>query len=1023
MVSAAMAFAAVFVTLYARAQPSIASGSIHGHVVVLLRGDDQPNAQRRQRRIEIPDAQVVATNVATGIASPAFATNAHGYYQIKNLPPGNYRVCGSKANFNSDCLSKDVTVTNFNVVMQEDVRLVAKPPFIVGRVTLADQRQTPCFMDRPAFGTLLSAKVTLEDANQKPVTGAVNGNGIGEYVLPEVSVPPGSYQVTAQCQNAKAGAAYAPGPAEAVRNIVIANKPPRVLRIETTVANKAVRIAAPGATATLRAIAQDPDGQALRFKWVDSNGVALGGPASSIQMKLPGKPSSVGVFVEANDGLGGYAYSMVPVTGAPPPTTALFTGMVVNADTKVPIPNARVAVNGTAGTTDGKGAFTIIVPTGVRYNIAARKDGFALYSKVTYAPAAELHLVLQPVVPVAIDLGKGGTFTSRQTDKRNLPVILTVPPNSLVDGKGKVATGMGRAYIWGYPAGTPIPGDMTADIKAKPRLETYGAVDIVLTDASGQPLQVKPGAKIGLTITPAAPNAPPTMPFFVFDEGRGIWRQLGNLALAGNQYKASISHLTAFNADLAFGTTGCIEYHVDLENSPALPFYLHLEQNGQTANHEPFQVSDFGGVVSRLRPNEATDWWALPAPTSAKADALGHGTVQSSNFTSNPNDPDGDFPPVGSGKCTLLTLNADFPAHETYLTGLPVGIASQAAYSSAVDTWAGTPRSTLTDFKNLNGFPNSDEGTAVYFNDGDLKLGRDMHCRAPSGGRIACYVSNYLNTAAPPAGAAPALIAAGGAHSGTSTAAPFATVAMEWDPSKVGTEVQFYVYDGSGARQTQATLDSEGAKPVPQICLACHGGGYNNTDNLVHGARFLPFDLPSFRMADDEFNATAVTALGLDNFTRLNQLGAFRKLNDLVKQTSAGQPAGDAIIDLIDGWYQGCGGVSNGACGTCVGGAPACPGSFNRDYRPSGWQTTTAEHDLYDKVVRVTCRGCHAAQPSYRDWDKSSEFTGNGSVDPYVCSGSQRRMPHAEVPFKRFWQNNLGTLMEQAPESLAACNP
>ncbi|MCM3901634.1 MAG: hypothetical protein ND866_07995 [Pyrinomonadaceae bacterium] len=54
---------------------------------------------------------------------------------------------------------------------------------------------------------------------------------------------------------------------------------------------------------------------------------------------------------------------------------------------------------------------------------------------------------------------------------------------------------------------------------------------------------------------------------------------------------------------------------------------------------------------------------------------------------------------------------------------------------------------TLEDFQQRNGFPDN-EVHAIYFNGGDLQLGRDMHCRegsevSPGSPRIACYVSNY----------------------------------------------------------------------------------------------------------------------------------------------------------------------------------------------------------------------------------------------------------------------------------------
>jgi hypothetical protein len=234
-----------------------------------------------------------------------------------------------------------------------------------------------------------------------------------------------------------------------------------------------------------------------------------------------------------------------------------------------------------------------------------------------------------------------------------------------------------------------------------------------------------------------------------------------------------------------------------------------------------------------------------------------------------------------------------------------------------------------------------------------------------------------------------------------------------------------------GDQVTSATLDGEGPKPVPQICLACHGGYYDSSDGLAHEARFLPFDIASFLTVDDVFNnAQTVSDLGLDAFTRLNQLGEFRALNALIKQAVSGpQGPNTEITELIDGWYAGCGGVNSGTCGTCVG--PQCQDSFRKNFRPPLWEAQASLHSLYDNVVRVSCRGCHNTQPSF-DWTDPDDFTLASflktAIERYVCTGqglpnNQRRMPHAEVPFKTFWQTVLRPdLMEQAPMSFATCD-
>ena len=45
-----------------------------------------------------------------------------------------------------------------------------------------------------------------------------------------------------------------------------------------------------------------------------------------------------------------------------------------------------------------------------------------------------------------------------------------------------------------------------------------------------------------------------------------------------------------------------------------------------------------------------------------------------------------------------------------------------------------------------------------------------------------------------------------------------------------------------GRLAEQVSLDTEGPKYVPHVCLSCHGGKYNATTRRVDGASFLPLD-------------------------------------------------------------------------------------------------------------------------------------------------------------------------------------
>jgi hypothetical protein len=300
------------------------------------------------------------------------------------------------------------------------------------------------------------------------------------------------------------------------------------------------------------------------------------------------------------------------------------------------------------------------------------------------------------------------------------------------------------------------------------------------------------------------------------------------------------------------------------------------------------------------------------------------------------------------------------------------------------------PKATLPLWKAANGFiAGASDVTATYFNEGDLRFGREMHCISRGDfivwWQVACYVTNYGQTlSGQPGPGGPADIAL---HDAVARANPVATVAMEYDNTAGPASVQFYAYNGAGNYITEAALDTQGAKSLPGICQNCHGGTYDPTVNKVKNANFLPFDVPSFIYS------------GEPGYSRANQEESFRRLNLLVGLTYPTQ----AIRDLIDGIYPS--GIHN-------------TGSVaSANYVPPGWVVPDDPHTpdvneanaaavLYNSVVRPYCRSCHIAQPSL-DFTTYQQFRANaqpagGRILQSVCKTHQ--MPHAEVTWLKFWK-------------------
>lgn len=306
--------------------------------------------------------------------------------------------------------------------------------------------------------------------------------------------------------------------------------------------------------------------------------------------------------------------------------------------------------------------------------------------------------------------------------------------------------------------------------------------------------------------------------------------------------------------------------------------------------------------------------------------------------------------------------------------------------TSAYYSTIGAP-STLSAFKTNYGFGlrGTDEATATYYNDGDLGIGREMHCKSftlllGQVGR-ACYVTNYA-----PRDAQGNVIFGDATNSlslAVSRTSPIATVAMVYTPAGTTNNVRFMVYDANGNLTDQAPLDSKKVNTsVPNNCLTCHAGSstYDTTTDPAHpritGASFLPFDVFSFQYS---------TQAG---FTYNDQADALRRLNWHVSNTS---PA-SGIMDLINGLYAP-NAVSDSAA------------VANNTYIPTGWNDTKAHQKLYNTVVKPYCRTCHLSQTGAMNWLNATDFYNSASIiGSDVCNS--HRMPNSEHTQIKMWQSS-----------------
>ena len=300
------------------------------------------------------------------------------------------------------------------------------------------------------------------------------------------------------------------------------------------------------------------------------------------------------------------------------------------------------------------------------------------------------------------------------------------------------------------------------------------------------------------------------------------------------------------------------------------------------------------------------------------------------------------------------------------------------------------------------------EFSATYSNGGDLGFGREMHCRRniADDGKLdyACYVANYDQ---PPHQVSDQQAANdAGAHTNQPTDA---TVAMEYSrvegqPNDLefptnDRAVKFYAYNTNTGNQVfDADLDGNGVRPLPQLCIVCHGGisaqilsdpanpnsptipAFTVRSDIVNeNSKFLPFDLHFYKFP-----------------TADHQQDAFRNLNiEIVKQVEVAISPSGPIAELIDAWYPGAAGnqVDNAVIG--------------------GWNTGGAgnpnhqDNQMYRDAFARACRTCHVAQPAFGStfqFRTVADFKGLiGTVQSRVCH--DKVMPHARRTNQIFWDS------------------
>jgi len=983
------------------AAPTPKGAEVHGFVSVRL----EQQSQESSRQIRLPGAEVFLLDPSSGVEVTSGFSDPHGWYDLAETPAGTYELCARAPNFTQECRPGTITIAQETVHTPDDLLLSPRRDAFWGTVLAQDGK--PCFRESSALDLFRTTRVELWDvALTTLVAGPVLANSQGQYVMPAVPGT-GSYQLRSECDAASTTTPVTVNDLHVAHTLPVVqtlpNRSPQIDSLVASLSGQAVRRASAGDTLTVDVSATDPDGDPLHYRWNDGTGSLVSVDASSIQWTLENADSTNLLVVEVYDGKGGFDAERLTIKTT---QKVAFIGRVTETGGSPGVANATVSVNGASTATDAAGSFRLEVGGSERYVLNVAKPGYAFLSNVYHTGKSALALELARGLSLTFDPTRTVTFG----DERQA-LQVQIEGGSLVNPKGKIATGPLSVTSYAYNPGDPngIPGDYSAlDLGGNDvTLESYGAFGVEISDPGGTLYNLRPGAtaQFALTVDPAQlPFAPPSIPLLRYDPATGYWIQKGQANLLGNQYVGQVTSFSQWNTDTTFSNAGCIRIVVD-EDRTQYPFKLRVTiPTGSSTNKvKVFPVTEKLNGLFRLPPNESIKLEILPA--SGPSVVLK--TYNNVNSGASVVDPFPPFPYTGCqgydgtpGTTVVLALDQPVPT-AMWLSrkgGVwdgtnPIPAATQIAeaneYYDAIGATGNTnpadDNDTLTKWKGHNGFPTG-EVAAYYFNNADLGFGREMHCRQTGGTDMACYVTNYGGVGVSPEDAIADLVYDADLDGIPEGQNPVATVAMETDSTQ---GAKFYVYNAAGNLIPQATLDSEGPKAVPNICLVCHGGNYNSTTNQVTGASFREFDAFSFKY-------DAVTGFSLSN-----QQENLRRLNNFVKQTgpNASNP-NDPIVDLIDGLYPtGVHVVGSTAHGDFHYNPVSPP--YTNYYVPTDW-ATPGEEALYLNITRRYCRACHIGQSSFLDWTSYSQFSGfAGGIENAVCNTHD--MPHAEVPLKNIW--------------------
>jgi uncharacterized protein YfaP (DUF2135 family) len=231
----------------------------------------------------------------------------------------------------------------------------------------------------------------------------------------------------------------------------------------------------------------------------------------------------------------------------------------------------QVSVGAFSATTSAAGTYTLALGTGTQV-ISFRKSGYVEQTKVNsdLINSGDSAFLSVPLLAYAQSTPLVGT-TAQTVTVAGSSAAVALPADGLRRADGSAAQGVVTVNLTPInPASNvnAMPGSLVTLVSGSATpIESFGALNVTINDASGAELNLRSGQSATIRIPAVSRGSalPATIPLFHFNTATGQWVQEGTASLVGSgataYYQGVVTHFSTWNADQVVNTSfinGCV---------------------------------------------------------------------------------------------------------------------------------------------------------------------------------------------------------------------------------------------------------------------------------------------------------------------------------------------------------------------------------------------------------------------------------------------------------------------------------